>query len=404
MLCWTGGVLAVLALAGYLSLPYLMPHHSAPREAMREIAPSDDKALDAIRRGFEYLRVHQETNGHFSTGLLDPKPGFTALVVDALARLPVDLRPEDKLMLEKAAQAIVSCQRENGSICTPGLGVEVYTTAVSMMALKALNDPRFDEAIKRAQAYMVKAQRGESAGDLNSGGVGYNPGSRPDGSVSAMWVEAMKETGVDENSEAFENAKKFFTRLQNNPETNTAPPPEGAALSNDGGFIYRPGESKPPDEINREGKRVPQSYGLMSYAGLKSFLYMNVSKDDDRVKSAWRWVQQNYTLEENRNIGSDGLYYYYMTMAKALAAYGEPAIETPDGKQHAWARELTEKVLSLQRRDGSWQNTVSPKWMENDSVLVSAYALRTLAICRKFLSEHPVRAAPDEVKPEAKTE
>ena len=38
----------------------------------------------------------------------------------------------------------------------------------------------------------------------------------------------------------------------------------------------------------------------MSYAGLQSFLYLKVARDDPRVVSAYKWVKNNFTLEENR--------------------------------------------------------------------------------------------------------
>lgn len=99
--------------------------------------------------------------------------------------------------------------------------------------------------------------------------------------------------------------------------------------------------------------------------------------------SAFKWVRDNYTLDENRNIGQDGLYYYYLAMAKALAAYGEPVIQTTDGVAHDWAKELSAKLISLQRPDGSWQNVQSDRWSENDAVLVTAFTLRTLTICHE---------------------
>ena len=37
----------------------------------------------------------------------------------------------------------------------------------------------------------------------------------------------------------------------------------------------------------------------MTYAGLKSFLYAGVSKDDPRVKAAVEWVRKHYTVTEN---------------------------------------------------------------------------------------------------------
>jgi squalene-hopene/tetraprenyl-beta-curcumene cyclase len=133
------------------------------------------------------------------------------------------------------------------------------------------------------------------------------------------------------------------------------------------------------------------SYGLMSYAGLVSFLWAGVSRDDPRVKSAFRWVENNWTLEENRNLGDSGLYYYYLTMAKALQAYGQRQIKTSDGKVHDWPAELAEKLVSLQQPDGSWSNSNS-QWFENDPVLVTAYAVRTLSICKEVMAGGAAKA------------
>jgi squalene-hopene/tetraprenyl-beta-curcumene cyclase len=279
------------------------------------------------------------------------------------------------------------------------------------MALKALNNPAYAGPIEKAKNYLLKAQKPPEDSNPNSGGVGYGSTfGNPDGGNTAQWIEALKEAGVDENSPAFKNAQEFFTRLQNNPETNNKLVPEGVEVGDDGGFVYKPGEGKGRDaegkeikfEVNRNGKRVPKSYGMMSYAGLKSFIYMHVDKSDPRVQSAWKWVRDNYTLEENKNIGADGLYYTYLTMAKALAAYGEPVIETADGKKHEWARELSQKLLNLQRPDGSWSNDKSSRWMESDRVMVTAFAIRALAVCRDFYTAHPAGGVKKEAAPEKK--
>jgi squalene-hopene/tetraprenyl-beta-curcumene cyclase len=128
---------------------------------------------------------------------------------------------------------------------------------------------------------------------------------------------------------------------------------------------------------------------------------MEVDKNDPRVQSAWKWVCNNYTLDENKNLGSDGLYYYYLTMAKALAAYGERQIPMDNGKRKVdWAQELMDRVLSLQMGDGSWNNKKSQKWMEGDAVRVTAFAIRTLAICREFIKDHPL---PEDAKSAAES-
>ncbi len=124
----------LVALGAYLYM-YEQPTHSESKRPPETIADSGDKGIDAIRRGADYIKRHQESDGHFSKGLLDPKPAFTALVVDALARSPEKYREKDHPFLEKAAAAIVAKQQSDGSICTPVLSLDTYSTAQSVMAL-----------------------------------------------------------------------------------------------------------------------------------------------------------------------------------------------------------------------------------------------------------------------------
>ncbi len=74
---------------------------------------------------------------------------------------------------------------------------------------------------------------------------------------------------------------------------------------------------------------------------------------------------------------------------KALDEYGERIIVTTDGKSHDWAKEMTDKVVSMQEADGSWHNAESSRWMENDKVMVTSFAIRTLSVCHDFLKAHP---------------
>jgi squalene-hopene/tetraprenyl-beta-curcumene cyclase len=83
-----------------------------------------------------------------------------------------------------------------------------------------------------------------------------------------------------------------------------------------------------------------------------------------------------------------GLYYYYLTLARALNAYDEPIIVTPNGTRHDWRVELLEKLLSLQKEDGSWSG--DKRWMEDNPVLVTAYAVTALHEALADLKEHPV--------------
>jgi squalene-hopene/tetraprenyl-beta-curcumene cyclase len=122
----------------------------------------------------------------------------------------------------------------------------------------------------------------------------------------------------------------------------------------------------------------------MSYAGLLSFIYAQVDKNDPRVKAVIDWLSKNYTLEENPGMGQDGLYYYLHTMAKALSTTGIDTLTMKDGRKINWRQDLARKLLDLQREDGSWVNK-SGRWWERDPHLVTAYATITLEILHRGL-------------------
>ena len=121
----------------------------------------------------------------------------------------------------------------------------------------------------------------------------------------------------------------------------------------------------------------------MTYAGLKSFLYAGVKKDDPRVKAALDWVRRHYTLEENTGLGQSGLYYYYHTFAKAMNALGEDRFKDARGKEHDWRKDLFEALKKRQRPDGSFVNKGDRAFGEADPSLATAFALLTLSYVRE---------------------
>jgi squalene-hopene/tetraprenyl-beta-curcumene cyclase len=120
----------------------------------------------------------------------------------------------------------------------------------------------------------------------------------------------------------------------------------------------------------------------MTYAGVKSLIYCGATKDDKRVKAALAWLRKNYTVERNPGMPKPrahwGLYYYYHTMAKCLDALGEDKFVDASNVEHDWRKDITAALAKRQRSDGSWVNE-SGHWMENNPVLVTGYALMTLA-------------------------
>jgi squalene-hopene/tetraprenyl-beta-curcumene cyclase len=199
-------------------------------------------------------------------------------------------------------------------------------------------------------------------------------------SNTQFFLDALVAAGVSKDDPAFKNALVFISRSQNlKSESNDQPFAAKATEDDEGGFTYTPVD--PDDSKHKTPNGGLRSLGAMTYGGLKSFLYAGVSKEDPRVKSALKWIRNHYTLEENIGMGKAGLYYYYHTFAKAMAALGEDQFEDGKGVKHDWRKELFEALKKRQNADGSWQNEGDRTFGEGDKNLATAFALLALSYC-----------------------
>ena len=216
------------------------------------------------------------------------------------------------------------------------------------------------------------------------GGAGYGKHGRPDLSNTQTMLQALHDSGLPADHPAFERALTFIQRCQGGKCNDLFVD----RIVADGGFIYATSINKdhigePQSMAGLTGAPVSRlrTYGSMTYAGFKSYLYANLDRGDARVIDAYRWIRKHYTLDHNpgmpQAVKLHGYYYYLMTFARALDAWSLTNIETPDGEQHDWANELIDKLVSLQRDDGSWVNEAD-RWMEGQGDLVTAYALTAL--------------------------
>lgn len=363
---------------------YMVHKYDANNELKFQI--TNNKVLDSIGRGVSFLAANQSDDGAFISGMLSPSVEFTALSAQVLKNVPNDyIKLQSKALSDRIQQIIGNAIRyiksngpkTNGAIYTdlPGFSFSVYGTSISLCALRELGLAENDPLIIGAQKYLLSCQHLEKG--LYQGGFSYGQNGRPDLNNTVNVLEALNASGLSKEDPAYKNVLEFVDKCQNRSENNNS----GMAVTEDGGFYYKPDlTGKRADITLRGGRKAYSSYGAMSYAGLVSFLYADVDKSDPRVQSAWRWVNKNYDLNENIGKGKMGLYYYYRIMSKALAKYGERIITTPDGKKHDWAVELAETLIDLQNEDGSWSNT-NKTFMENDKVLVTSYAVGTLEIC-----------------------
>jgi squalene-hopene/tetraprenyl-beta-curcumene cyclase len=360
--------------------------------------PSFDAAQQAevqraLERGAGYLltqRIGDAGRGGFGfDGHKDA--GITAMAVGALLSVP-EPRPEPvQAAITEGLDWLASLQKDDGSIHEGMLAN--YVTSASILALvkggRAGDRARVEKATAFLKALQADEAEGYSAGDRYYGGMGYGGDERPDLSNLQMALEALHTAGTPPSDPAFQKALAFLQRCQNRSESNdlvVVADRKTIAAGNDGGAGYAPGESKAGFVTMPDGKQIPRSYGSMSYALLKGYLFAGLSKDDARVQAVWKWLRENYTLDVNPGFqASDdptaayqGLFYYFYTMAKALDLFGERALVDAAGTSHDWRSELAGRLVAMQRPDGSWINENAARWFEGNPVLATSYAMLTL--------------------------
>ena len=433
---------------------------AVPRPAAALDAEHRALADEAIERGIAYLRQSQNPDGSWTpqTG-----PAVTGLVISSmLERSDIDANDPT---VAKGLRYILDRVQPDGSIRDGENGILAnYNTAICLSALSRVKgNPEAAAAIPGAQTFLKGLQW--SVGDVTPdgqtitrehpyfGGAGYGRNGRPDMSNTQIMLQGLHDSGLSSEDPAYARALAFIARCQGTPGNDYFP---AGTLVEDGGFIYATSINKDhpdipvsyanPDLVDeaRAGRPVSglRGYGSVTYAGFKSFLYANLDRDDPRVVAALEWIQNNYTLDQNPGmpeaVKNQGLFYYYMTHARALNAwdntmltvYGkksaiirasprtplsdvnekrdelqhqgfevsvetktEPILDDSDtlgfypptvyiskelpSREIDWANNLIAKLATLQRPDGSFVNA-EPRWMEDDPSLVTAYALIAL--------------------------
>jgi squalene-hopene/tetraprenyl-beta-curcumene cyclase len=341
----------------------------------------------AIDRGLAWLKANQNSNGWWQT---PDHPAVTALAITAFNGEPMNrYRASQIPELKRAYEYVLAQAKPDGSIYSTNL--PTYNTSICMLGLLSANDPRYDAILRKARAFLVSVQRDfgekEKLDTPYDGGFGYGLPSdkNSDMSNTLFALEAMyysKRVDADNpksNDLNWEAAIHFLQSCQNLPRYNT----NGWAsddAQNKGGFIYNTGRSNAGSETNNVTGRVTwRSYASISYAGMLSYIYADLKKNDPRVTAVFDWLKQNYTLDENPGMKDAGLFYYYHTMTKALRAYGIETLDLPNGRQVDWSRDLALKLIQLQQSDGSWVNA-NARWFEKEPALVTCYALLSLEL------------------------
>lgn len=358
------------------------------------------RADAAMDKAVGWLKTQQNPAGYYGP---QENVAFTALVLGALAMK--GQKEADGDFVAKTSAYLVSKQvkegDDKGAIMIPEQDLANYNTCNSVMALAALDREKYKDVLAAAEAYLRKIQDKDDVPSQGGTRYGTDDLKKADLSNTAFWVEAMRAAGAAADDEALKRAMIFVSRCQNRAENDMGKfgwkTEDGKTVKTgtDGGFYYAFDESKAGFDVNPDGTVTPKSYGSMTVSGLKALIYAGVAKDDPRVQACVGWVKAHWTLDENPGLRTEGkpasemqgLYYYYRVFARAFDAYGEATIETTDGKKHRWAEEYCEKLLSLQKADGSWVNEHASRWEEGNPLLATAFALQGLATAKGWLGK-----------------
>lgn len=368
----------------------------------------------AQQKGFDFLFSKQK-DGVFSIPAgkdkLVPHPGFTALGLLALQTKPKAMRTAaEQAAIDQGLRWLCSLQADDGTI---GQEQPNYITCAAVAALARWHDPAAKAVLAKAQKAILGFQNLERSGyepsDPDYGSIGYGGGQRGDLSNLHFSLEALRATGLPADHEAFQKALVFLQRTQNLKSHNdfagkVKDPDRGGQLldvtsGDDGGASYYPGNSAAGYLVLPDGKSTPRSYGSMTYALLKSYTLAGLSRDDERVQAAVRWVREHWDLATNpgadpalgEKVKYQGLFYYYMVLAQALDLVGLETVEVagPANDQGArkteavaWRKALRSQLEGMQQADGSWVNSQNGRWYEGLPVLCTCYALAALERCR----------------------
>lgn len=335
-------------------------------------------ARTAVTRGLNWLTTTQQVNGAWS----DPQfPALTALALWSFC----DAGQKRHLAVDKAVAYILTCVQTNGGIYVDvpgrkGGGLSNYNTAISMTALHATGRKELSRVILAARTFVAGSQH--FGDDVYAGGFGYDRVTKraytdlmnTHFSMEAMRrtqsVEDLRPTGEVRADIDWNKALAYVDKLQN----------KDGSSENKGGFVYNTDDPKAGTSTNAAtGAITLRTYGSITYAGLLSMVYANVTRNDPRVVSAVDFAARHWTLDENPGMGQQGLYFYYNVMSRALdTARLQTITRTGDNATAVpWREQVVRKIISLQRSDGSWANANNRYW-ENDPVLATAYALLAL--------------------------
>lgn len=380
----------------------------------------------ALQKAGEYLLTKQADDGAWYSetyGSLRRCPAMTPQVMSALLFLPQTGERGQEAYQRATASLLRPINKEGKlDITDREWSFPVYTAA---SASRVIAHPKQTEgqiplakrrmAQRAYLAYLKQRQLLEPLGwekdDPAYGGWGFSIGlpRKPEGkhvsvtinplecsnlAATLFGIGALRSAAALNPNEPpdFKAVLTFVKRCQNYKS--------GDPRFDDGGFFFMPDFAEMNKAgvagIDRHGKRRLRSYGTMTADGLRALVRSGLPCDHPRVVAARRWLERHFSATENpgkfpadRRVLQNATYYYWAwSVSHAFLALRQPTIETPDGPID-WSTELAERLLELQRPDGSWANRFTDA-KEDDPLIATSWAASTLAVSHAMLTRRQV--------------
>jgi squalene-hopene/tetraprenyl-beta-curcumene cyclase len=333
---------------------------------------------EPMSRGTAWLLGQQAADGGWHSkayGQMVSGVGNTALVLDALTKLPQPRSPKISSAITRGIDFLLANLADEGYVSAPHQSAD-YPTYATAILLRVLNEDAADthgEERNRMREYLLSIQRQGRAGEQLAGGWPQVGGDRRDAraetnvniSVTRFVLEGLRPT-LSAQHVAHEAALEFLTRCQND----------------DGGFCFIPLADDPLNKAGENDEGKGRSYGSATADGLAALVACGIARDDARVGRAVRWLEMHPTMEvvpgfpdgdEAALPTADAAlkFYYYAGLAHAVELF-------PDSRLAERGDTIREHLAKLQRADGSWSNPVA-LMKENDPLVATSLAVAALS-------------------------
>lgn len=361
----------------------------------------------AIAAGTRFLIRQQQTDGTWRSktyGLLKDGTSLTPLVLSALPPSASGSQAS-----RRAGMLVLAGWTSSPAQNPRVIAVPPSPAYVSALCLEALaRDQSLDARSQRTAwrdliaSLQLDESNGWSSHEARYGGWGYaqdrpikpegdlpfSPLSEPNLSATVFALEGLviADALCESSAPARERALQFVMRCQN---WNDAAPDCDARFF-DGGFHFMPGDevrNKPGVAgIDSAGQTRFVSYGSATSDGLRGLLLCGLKPDHPRVVSARNWLIRHFAdgahpgayPDDRKSLQPSLDFYYAASVTRALRSV-KVSID-PRGPAGNWAVTLSDRLLTLQREDGSWSNPAVDV-REDDPLIATPLVLIALQGC-----------------------